>query len=94
MKVQELMALLSKMDPDASVYVAIQPEYPFEVALLGIAVRRDFTEADEEEFEGGESQRDRWSTPARLLPANDVLLVTGEQVRYGERAAWVAVRGA
>jgi hypothetical protein len=94
MKVRELMALLSEMDPDASVYVAIQPEYPFEVALLGIAVRRDFTETDEDGLEDDESHQDRWSTPARLLPGNDVLLVTGEQVRYGERATWDAVRRA
>jgi hypothetical protein len=97
MKVSELIELLSDLDPNAEVYMMSQRNYPFEVALDGVAVREDFAECDDEDeaddadYEAP-SPHDRWSTPESKLPRNDVFLLEGQQLRYGSSAAWDARR--
>lgn len=88
MRVRELLALLAELEPDAEVFVAVQPSWPFEHRLLGVAVREDFTETDED----ADEVLDRWSAHASRLPKDDVLLVAGDQVRYGDAAVWDVVR--
>jgi hypothetical protein len=72
-----------------------QRNYPFEVALDGVAVREDFAESDDEDDDAdyeAPSAHDRWSTPESKLPRNDVFLLEGQQLRYGSSAAWDARR--
>ena len=51
----------------------------------------DFTETDPDAEP--ETGSDRWAASADSLPGNDVFLVQGEQLRYGDAAAWDAARG-
>ncbi len=96
MKVSDLIELLEVMDPDADVYIMAQPNWPFEHGLSGVCQRSDFTEADEcddDDEENGEDTprgRDRWSASESQLPGNDVFLVEGSQLRYGNKNAWDA----
>jgi hypothetical protein len=96
MKVHELIAILQELEPDADVYIMSQPNYPFEHAVRGVAVREDFTECDDEEEEdegdGSAPAGDRWSARPGDLPASDVFILEGEQLRYGCRDAWRARR--
>ena len=90
MRVSELMEILETMNPDAAVWLAVQPEYPFEVALAGVCERGDYAEVDEtaQPWTGS----DRWSASESELPANDVLILAGSQARYGNKDAWGAAR--
>jgi len=47
MKVRALIAVLQEMDPNADVFIMSQPQWPFEYAVAGVAVRGDFAEDDE-----------------------------------------------
>ena len=91
MKVQELIEILEEMDPEAEVYVMAQRSWPFEHSLAGVCQRSDFTETDPDAEP--ETGSDRWAASADSLPGNDVFLVQGEQLRYGDAAAWDAARG-
>ena len=53
MKVQDLIDILEAMDPEAAVFVGVQPEYPFECNLAGICERGDYVD-DDGDAEGGE----------------------------------------
>jgi len=90
MKVHELIEILQEMDPDADVYLGVQPNYPFEHRIAGLAQRGDWTEDDETEEPG--TDRDRWGASDGQLPNNDVLILDGGQVRYGAKAAWDTAR--
>lgn len=97
MKVSDLIELLEGMDPDADVFIMAQPNWPFEHSLSGVCQRSDFTEADDcdeeeevEELEEAPRARDRWSTSESQLPGNDVFLIEGSQLRYGNKNAWDA----
>jgi hypothetical protein len=97
MKVHELIAILQELDADADVYIMSQPNYPFEHTVRGVSVREDFTECnDDEDEEPGEAEAagtgDRWTARAADLPASDVFILEGEQLRYGSREAWRARR--
>jgi hypothetical protein len=98
MKVRELIEILEELDPEASVYLMSQQNWPFEVAIHGVTVREEFTESDDEDDDGGEapaaSGHDRWSARPESLPRNDVFIVEGSQLRYGSKEAWdAAYRG-
>jgi len=54
MKVKELMELLSEVDPDANVRLMLQPRYPFEHGIRGIAIRSDFQEVEGSDLSGGD----------------------------------------
>ena len=90
MKVHELIEILEELDPEARVYVMSQQSWPFEVAIHGVAVREDFTEADDEEPPAEE--HDRWGASEGTLPSSDVFIVEGGQLRYGSKDAWDAAR--
>ncbi len=46
MRVAELIAILQDGDPEASVLIMSQPNWPFEMDLRGVTVREEFCEAD------------------------------------------------
>jgi hypothetical protein len=100
MKVRELIAVLEDLDPEAAVYIMSQPNYPFEHAVSGVALREDFTDCDDEDEEDAEGEeevrpaprRDRWTSRDADLPPSDVFILEGEQLRYGSREAWSARR--
>jgi hypothetical protein len=77
MKVRQLVALLQGMEPDATVLLAFNRDYPFEYDVDGVAVRRDCADLDEES-----SAIDDGARPG------DVLLTQGEQQRYGSDVVW------
>jgi hypothetical protein len=81
MKVKELIEILEDMDPEATVLLASQPNWPFEYGLAGVAVRGDFEDG------GGDEP-----TYGLGTAANDVFIVEGQQLRYGSKAAWSAAR--
>ncbi len=93
MKVHELIEILQDMDPEADIWVMSQQNYPFEHSIAGVCQRGDWAEEDDTD-EAGESwtRGDRWSASESQLPANDVFIVEGGQVRYGAKAAWDAAR--
>lgn len=81
MKVGELIEILSEMDADAQVFIASQPNWPFEYSVCGVARRAEMNgdDADDEE------------TAATYEPGtapSDVFIVEGTQLRYGSKAAW------
>ena len=88
MKVKELIEILEDMDPEATVLLAFQPNWPFEYGLAGVAVRGDF--ADDED--GGEDEGNEERQYKRGTAANDVFIVEGQQLRYGSKSAWSAAR--
>lgn len=90
MKVRELIEILEDMDPDADVFVMSQESWPFECSVAGVAERGDWLEEDPEAEPW--SRRDRWGASEAQLPANDVFIVEGSQLRYGAKAAWEAAR--
>ena len=92
MRVSELMEILEAMDPEAAVWLAVQPTWPFEHAIHGICERRDFADCDDHAAEDAPAGSNRWSASESELPATDVLILAGEQVRYGNKLAWDAAR--
>jgi hypothetical protein len=80
MKVKELVELLSGCDAEARVVFTTQPNWPLEYEVAGLATRDDCRD------ELGSIQ----TGAARAL--NDVILVEGAQLGYGEREAWSAAR--
>jgi hypothetical protein len=96
MKVYELREILDDLDSEADVYIMSQESWPFENDVVGVITRGDISshEVDEdvEADEGVEAEpwtdHDRWAAPESRLPATDVFLVEGRQLRYGSRGAW------
>ena len=80
MKVSELIELLCGFDADAEVVLATQPNYPMEHTVSGVARRADLRD------QPGPHRETPDSAP------NDVLLVEGRWLRYGDLAAWDAAR--
>ncbi|HEX2685020.1 MAG TPA: hypothetical protein VHN14_00300 [Kofleriaceae bacterium] len=76
----ELIKLLSHCDADAEVVLTTQPNYPMEHTVSGIALRADLGD------QAGQQREAAGSAP------NDVLLVEGRWLRYGDLAAWDAAR--
>jgi hypothetical protein len=71
--VSELIAILEDCDPDASVMIMSQANWPFECEIDGVTVREEFSEADTDEcapndvflVEGSQvryGSRDAWAT--------------------------------
>jgi hypothetical protein len=79
MKVNELIKLLSCFDADAEVVLSTQPNYPMEHEVAGITVRATL----------GDEPAPR--KPVGAAP-NDVILIEGRWLRYGDLAAWDAAR--
>ena len=92
MKVRDLIEFLEDMDPDADVFIMSQENWPFECSVAGICEREDFIEPDPEEESEPWTKRDRWAASDQQLPAKDVFIVEGNQLRYGSKRAWEVVR--
>ena len=71
MKVGQLIHLLEDLDPNADVLIVQQPTYPFEYKLKRVLIREDFESVLPNTCHGKQ--------------VDDVLLVAGDQVRYGSR---------
>lgn len=85
MKVSEMIELLEDCDPEAEVFLMTQPTWPFECSVRGIAVREDLEAAEDDEHDlRGARRREAGAA------ASDVLILEGEQLRYGSKAAWHA----
>jgi len=69
MTVQELIDILEGYDDDAQVLFVVQPNWPFEYSIADVVERADFEDGNEE-------------TGAR---SNDVILIEGSQLRYGNK---------
>lgn len=80
MKVSELIELLSCFDADAEVVLSTQPNYPMEHAVAGIAARATLRD-----------EPDVCRETVGAAP-NDVILIEGRWLRYGDLAAWDATR--
>jgi len=80
MKVSELIELLRGFDADAEVVLSTQPNYPMEHAVAGITERAALHD---------ESPASRETVGAA---PNDVILIEGRWLRYGDLAAWDAAR--
>lgn len=76
MKVKELIESLRECDPEANVVFTIQPRWPLEYQIAGLVTREDCRD------ESGSIRTGAGQAP------NDVILVEGEQLGYGERDAW------
>lgn len=92
MKVSQLIQLLEECDQDATVRIMMQPHWPFECAIDGVAVRSDF---DDFECVCADEEGDEWDGECRCAPKgldggeeNDVFIVEGNQERYGNKNAW------
>ena len=71
MKVKQLINFLEDFDPGAEVLIVRQPAYPFEYKLKRVLVRTDFEPTVPDTCHGKQ--------------VDDVLLVVGDQVRYGSK---------
>lgn len=71
MKVKQLINFLEDFDQDAEVLIVQQPAYPFEYKLKRILVRTDFEFVVPDTCYGKQ--------------VDDVLIVAGDQVRYGSK---------
>jgi hypothetical protein len=78
MKVSELLKKLEDADPDATVLLCTQSHWPFEYTLEDVVIREEIMDPEDE-------MPPRYDEGAR---ANDVLLVEGRQLRYGQKTAW------
>ncbi len=87
--------LLEECEPDATVRIMSQENWPFENAIRGIAVRQDFAESycdcetDRDTHDDGCPASGNY---AEGLEATDVFILEGAQERYGDKAAWDAAR--
>jgi len=88
MTVGELIEMLENHDPEAKVLLMTQENWPFENALVGVTSREEMHDDGEDEDDDAAPQRDG---SGELAPS-DVFLVEGQQLRYGSKAAWHAVR--
>jgi hypothetical protein len=77
MKVRDLIEALESYDPDAQVLLCTQSQWPLEAHLAGLTSR--------EEMQGPDA------APPRDGASSDVLLIEGQQVRYGSKAAWQSI---
>ena len=77
MQVGELKAYLEEYPDEAEIRVIYQKAWPFEAAILGTVSREDLGEHDQED--------------SGMKNETDVLIVTGEQICYGDKIAWELV---
>ena len=89
MNVSELIEILDECDPEATVLIMSQSAWPFENSVAGVCQRSDLVEEEEGEAEDEDQGRD---ISSEELPANDVFLVEGTQLRYGSKRAWDVAR--
>ena len=78
MTVRELIRILEELPPSATVLLGTQQSYPFESELAGVVQREDFSHREDEDWEHG-------------VEPDDVLLLEGDQLRYGNSDAWECI---
>ena len=81
MTVGELIEILQDMPEDAKVFIMSQQSWPFECAVAGVKTRLDLGQFDDED-DAPKTDNDGTMRPT------DVFIVEGQQIRYGDRAAW------
>jgi len=78
MKVHELIEALEDMDdPEAQVFIMSQKSWPFEYSIHSVLARSD--------YEGEPAIEDDDKETSGL----DVIIVEGEQLRHGNKDAWL-----
>ena len=92
MKVNELIEILQEMNPEAEVLVMSQQSWPFENTLAGVCQRQDLVDEGELDESAGEDCLRNTVQDTPELPASDVFLVEGRQLRYGSKCAWDVAR--
>ena len=80
MKVQTLLELLQECDPAANLSLCMQPNWPMEHSIAGIATRQDCR------------LRSGYIRYLDGAEPGDILIVDGAWLRYGERPAWDVAR--
>ncbi len=84
MKVHELISHLEEQEPGAEVRIMEQASWPFEVTIASVIVRAEFESPDQIEREGQD-----WADRGGMQHSeNDVFLVEGSQMCYGNKDAW------
>ena len=76
MTVGELKEMLEGLDDEAEVRIMSQENWPFEYSIRSLKVREDFEQPDEDEVPNDEKN------------PNDVFLVEGSQLCYGNKDAF------
>jgi hypothetical protein len=79
MTVRELIKMLEELPPRATVLIGSQPSYPFENELAGVVQRTDFMHREDEDWVDED------------VEPTDVLLLEGDQLRYGNSDAWECI---
>jgi hypothetical protein len=85
MKVSELIEILSEMNADAQVFIASQPNWPFEYSVCGVARRAEMNGDDADDDEAA-------ATYEPGTAPSDVFICEGTQLRYGSKTAWEVAR--
>jgi hypothetical protein len=94
MTVGQLREILEDLPDDAEVKLMTQQHYPFENGIRGVCQRSDFTE-DEYDKDASEAQKHAARVHAKEDPDSnpeDVFIVEGAQLCYGNKNAWDAAR--
>lgn len=81
MKVKQMIEALQDYDPEAEVLLATQDELPWECKIAGICTRDDII-LDEDE---------KADEPEIGTKETDVIIATGNQLRYGSPGIWTAI---
>lgn len=89
MTVGELIELPQHDDPDARILTISQQSWPFEYEIKGLAIREEIIRVEREE--NGDDEDDEYDHDKRGTALTDILIVEGQQLRYGSKAAWDVV---
>ncbi len=91
MKARELIRLLEDHEPEATVRLMCQSNWPFEYGIAGVVSREDCLRQERVEREShGEDAGDAVPAIGTENRATDVFIVEGSQLGYGMKAAWGA----
>jgi hypothetical protein len=75
------MEILQDMPEDAKVFIMSQQSWPFENAVSRVTTRLDMGQFDDED------DAPKKDNDGEMRPT-DVFIVEGQQIRYGDKAAW------
>ena len=96
MTVKDLIELLQDYDEDAQVLIMMQQSRPFECYIKGVASNEEVTGEERrlaQELHGDDFEEEQsFSFDGKMLPANRVFIVEGNQAKYGNKEAWEAAR--
>ena len=89
MKVKDMIERLQAYNPEAELRLAIQPRYPHELAIAGLASAEE-VRAYEEEAEDDKDD-ERVTEAPKAGSASVVYIATGDWIAYGPTAVWGAI---